>query len=395
MRKTIYSILPILAILLLTCCSACRNRRTVMYKAEEKSQEDPFWGKLLYETYSAEERENICLSPLSAQLALAMASTGAEGETLEQICHTIGLDDSITEKSKDAVIEPNEENPSYEVGLANSIWINERLKVKRAFIDSNKKLFDAEVNTLPFNDHAVETINSWCRKNTNGKIESIIDKIDPQDMMFLINALYFKAPWLNPFRTGSTTKEDFTTDDGNRVRVDMMKQTFHTAYYSDNTVQIVSKPFKEKYDMLFILPARDKSIGDAIKHLADDYGKCIDSMKHCRIELSLPKFKSEYDTSLKDILCGMGMEKPFGEGAQFGGISKTPLYIEDVIQKTFISIDEEGAEAAAVTSVTVGMMSARPQQKITMRIDRPFLYIIRERKSDTILFIGKVGNPNK
>ena len=360
-------------------------------KTGKGALEAPFWSRLLQDIYSVEERENICLSPLSAQIALAMAATGAEGETLEQMKHTIGLG----RKPQDIVSGFNEESGAYEVMLANSIWINDKLEVRKTFIDSSKKNFSAEINRIPFDGYAVERINCWCKENTKGKIESIIGKVGSQDMMYLINALYFKAPWRDPFKTGNTTKEDFITSDGKAVKVDMMKQTFHTSYYSDEVIQIAAKPFKERFEMLFILPWHDKSISDAIKHLADNYGKCIDSVKQYRIELALPKFRSEYDTSLKDALHGMGLEMPFDERAQFGGISKRPLYIEDVIQKTFISVDEEGTEAAAVTSVTIGMMSARPQQKITMTLDRPFLYAIRDKKTDTILFIGKVGNPNE
>lgn len=390
MTKGKYIISIVLAVALsLTGCSTGKRQPTGTRPSQMASA--PFWGKLLYEIHSTEERENICLSPLSAQLALAMTATGAEGKTLEQMQRTIELGN----EAKELIAELNEESSDSEAKLANSIWINDRLSVKEGFIGINKEIFDAEVNTVPFDRQAVEKINSWCREKTNRKIESIIDKVEPMNMMFLINALYFKAPWLEPFKAANTTKEEFTTSKGKRIKVDMMKQTFTTSYYSDDIIQMVSKPFRERYEMLFILPCQGKNTGDAIEHLATSYGECIDSIKRCRIELTLPKFRSEYDTSLKEALCGMGMDLPFGERAQFGGISETPLYIDNVIQKSFISVDEEGAEAAAVTSVSMNMMSARPQQKITMTIDRPFLYIIRERKTGSLLFIGKMGNPNE
>lgn len=393
MKKGIYSILTISALLFLAGCSTCRNKVAIDSKAENGALEAPFWSKLLYETYSTEEEENFCLSPLSAQLAMSIAAKGAEGETLKQMQNTIG--NYSAEDSKELIGDSKNENSPCEVKIANSIWINENFSVKERFITKNKTDFNAEVRTIPFDENAAGIINNWCKENTKGKIEEIIDEVEALDMMFLINALYFKAPWRDPFKTGSTTKEDFTTSDGNIIKVEMMKQTFHTPYYSDDIVQIVAKPFKERYEMLFILPWRNRSIGDAINHIAVNYKECIDSMKNYRIDFSLPKFRSEYGTSLKNTLCNMGMEMPFGKEAQFGGISDIPLYIKDVFQKTFISVDEEGAEAAAVTSVTIGMMSMRPQQKITMKLDRPFIYAIRDKKTDRILFIGKVGNPNK
>lgn len=394
MRNGKYHIIFLLAaVISIAGCSTAKEQAVMKHNAA-LPQEAPFWGKLLHGTCSSEEKENLCLSPLSAQLAIAMTAAGAEGETLEQMRSVIQLHD-ICKDTADLINGFHEETGIYDVGLANSIWINDRLNVKESFVSSNRKNFGAEVSSIPFNKQAAARINSWCKEKTGGKIEKIIDKVEPTNRMFLINALYFKASWRTPFKAQETRKAEFTTNNGRKTEVDMMKQTFNTSYYSDEIVQIASKPFKKRFEMLFILPCNNKSIDDAIGHFAVNYRNCIDSMTHNRIELSLPKFRSEYDTSLRDVLCSMGMEIPFGDKAQFGGISKTPLYIDNIIQKTFISVDEEGVEAAATTSVTMELMSARPQQKIIMTLDRPFLYAIRDKKTDTILFIGKVGNPNE
>lgn len=354
-----------------------------------------FWGELLQDV-SAVDKGNVCLSPLSAQLALAMTATGATGETQEQIYNVTQLDKNFAENAKELIDNLKRENEYCELKLANSIWINKRLNVKENFVETNKKYFDAEIKTIPFDNGAVKKINSWCKENTNGKIESIVDDVKPSDMMFLINALYFKAPWNEPFNSNQTVKSSFTTDNGDVVDVDMMKQTFSTGYYIDDVIQIAVKPFKEHYDMIFVLPRHERDITDAIKHLAANYDSCINGLERYRVDFSLPKFKCEYQTILNKVLCNMGMERAFSNHAEFDGISKTPLCIDEVIQKTYIAVDEEGAEAAAVTAVKVGLM-AMPERarKCTMTLDRPFLYAIRDSFTGTILFIGTVNNPNQ
>ena len=393
-----YRILPILAIaIMFTGCCTCRKANKEMDNkitanaSEMLPQEAPLWGGLLYSTLLMDNSENVCISPLSAQLAFAMTATGARGETREEIEKVMRIGDGLTEQ----IVSLREEGEHYEVNIANSIWINWNLPVKERFIEENRECYDAEVNRIPFDAAAPEKINGWCKENTNGKIPSIIDEIKPTDMMYLINALYFKAPWRNEFNAKATKKQDFTTAGGEKVQAEMMHQTITTGYYNDEAIQIVSKPFKERYEMLFILPERNVSISEALAYFTAEYDNCMSGMEQYRVELSLPKFKSEYQMPLKSILNSMGMERAFGAGAEFGGITKKPLYIDDAIQKTFISIDEEGAEAAAVTAVMVGFLSTGPRKSVSVTFDRPFLYAIKDYTTGSILFIGKVGNPNK
>lgn len=385
-----YKILAAITVaIMLAGCSTSRNTAET---DKALPQTTPFWSSLFQNVISAEKEENVCLSPLSALTALAMTADGAEGKTLEQM-NTILISDN---KSKDFFKSLNEEEDGCEVKLANSIWINDKLDVRQDFIDGNREKFNALVNTIPFDKATAGKINAWCKENTNGKIESIVDKVEPYNMLFLINALYFKAPWRNPFRSANTTRKAFTTEKGNVVNVEMMSQTLKTSYYIDDTVQIVTKPFKSRYDMLLVLPRYGKSIDDALTHLTVRYDSCISDMERYNVELSMPKFKCEYKIILNDALCEMGMRRPFGNEAEFGRISNAPLHIDNVVQKTYINVDEEGAEAAAATAVSVGLM-AMPERvkKATMTIDSPFLYAIRDNVTNTILFIGKVGNPNK
>ena len=358
------------------------------------SQKMPFWCELLHRTYSKEDC-NICLSPLSAQMAIAMAAIGAEGETQQQMYSTIG--NSINEDAKDIIARFDEENGRCELNLANSIWINDKLSVKQDFIDKNKSIYNAEVNTITFDKYAKNIINNWCSDNTKGKINEIIDEIDKSDMMYLINALYFKSPWLTPFEADLTKRKSFTTAEDKVVTVDMMKKVLKTQYYIDDTIQMATLPFEDGFEMVFVLPRYKKSIEDAIDHLATQYKNCTDNMETYEIALFLPKFKTEFSIYMRDILYAMGMERAFGCEAQFGNISGTQLYIDNIIQKTYIGVDEDGAEAAAVTAVTMrcGAMPPQDVKRATMMLDRPFIYAIKDRVTDTMIFVGTVGNPNK
>ena len=176
-----------------------------------------------------------------------------------------------------------------------------------------------------------------------------------------------------------------------------IKKVLKTQYYIDDTIQMATLPFEDGFEMVFVLPRYKKSIEDAIDHLATQYKNCTDNMETYEIALFLPKFKTEFSIYMRDILYAMGMERAFGCEAQFGNISGTQLYIDNIIQKTYIGVDEDGAEAAAVTAVTMRCGALPPQdvKRATMMLDRPFIYAIRDRVTDTMIFVGTVGNPNK
>lgn len=390
----------IVAILIALLSAGCSSHRktakesSVTVKTASTNQEMPFWCELLYRTYS-NENSNVCLSPLSAQLAIAMTAEGAEGETQQQMYNTIGSD--ICEEAKNIMARFNDNTCKSELNLANSIWINDKLSVKEEFINSNKTIFDAEVNTIPFDRHATKKINNWCSDNTKGKIKDVVDKVGADNMMFLINALYLKTKWWSKFDARNTKKQLFTTATGNVVDVDMMKQSLKTQYYIDDVVQIATLPFEEGFEMVFVLPRYNKSIDDAIMHLATHHKECTEEMELYKVDFSVPKFKTEYSVYMRDILYAMGMEKPFCIDAEFGKISDIPLYIDNIIQKTYINIDENGAEAAAVTVVDMrcGALPPQAEKRATMTLDRPFIYAIRDRVTDTMIFIGTIGDPGK
>lgn len=346
--------------------------------------------------------ENLCISPASAMWALAMTANGAEGNTAKQMYAALGYPTAAKQRAafntlQKSSIETAENNEKAVVNIANSIWIKNTIKIKEPFTATNELFYDAEVRHTAFDDAAIAEINNWCSEKTNGKIKSILNESNPATLLMLINALYLNAKWATPFNKELTKKAPFTKADGEVVEVDMMHQERQATYYGDEIMQIAIRPFMyNEYSMMLVLPREGVTIEQTADALADRYEQIDAERVDCLLHLGMPKFKNEFGTSLKTTLQAMGMEDAFTDKARFDGISKTPLRIDDVVQKTYIAVDEEGAEAAAITYVALcGMSMMRPQEAVTMIMDRPFIYTIRDNRSGDILFMGKVGNPNK
>lgn len=370
------------------------NGTTYTVNGEEKKL--PFWGSLFNIVCKESKQENVCISPLSAQLALSMTANGATGETQKEMYSAMGLASDVNAKAKETIEQLSDSRHGCEVNIANSIWINEKLDVKQEFIDTNREFFNALVTTAPFNKETLQRINEWCSENTKGKIKSALDEIKKNDRMYLINALYFKGGWEDEFNKGKTKEAPFTKEDGSIVKVPMMKQTIKTQYYEDNILQILVKHFDSTYQMLLILPAEGVTTEEAAAHLSANYEKILGGMSIYQVTLSMPRFQSDFATSLKNPLKKIGMSRAFSPDAQFDGISREPLCIDDAFQKTFIKVDETGAEAAALTVMRIGFLASNQKpEKRTVKLDRPFIYLIANYQPENILFIGKVGNPNE
>ena len=401
MKRITETLIMLLAATLISCSThknvASDVIPTEAGMREQEIQASEYWGQLMVRVLDEEESTgNVCISPFSAQMAMSMTAAGATGSTQKEMYNAMRLYGDVNATSKELLENINSGSNGCEVRSANSIWINEELDTKEGFINSSKEFFNALVTRAPFNSSTLKRINSWCEEETNGKIKSVLDKIGKNDRMYLINALYFKGAWDKKFSKSATDKKPFTTEDGKVVKVDMMHQTIRTGYFENEDLQIVSKPFNGRYRMLFILPSAENSIADALIKLACNYDSCVSTMSTYEVELSLPKFRSEYSTSLKQPFMKMGVEKAFSGEAEFDGISGSPLYIDNVIQKTYINVDEEGAEAAAATLVSMALTSfPRPVEKRIMNIDRPFIFMITDNTAKNILFIGKVANPNE
>jgi len=352
-----------------------------------------------------DEGDNIFISPLSISIALGMALHGAQGKTQEEMkqvleFHNLSIDE-INESYRGLLDLLPYVDPSVEMLIANSVWYRYTFPVLKEFIETNKKYFDAEVQGLDFNSpEAPKIINNWVKQKTNGLIEEIAPEvIDHLTMMFLINAIYFKGDWTYQFDKNKTRDADFQLPDGATIPVKMMLQNNSFRFYQSQDIGIIDLPYgDELFSMTIILPPEDQSIHDFTASITiERWHEWISLLPDNKqeIDLFLPRFQLEYEESLVDVLKALGMHLAFDlSNADFTGLYDKNLeprnaYISDVMHKTFIDVNEEGTEAAAVTSVVIGVDSAPP----AFRVDRPFVFAIRENSSDTILFIGKIVKP--
>ena len=344
---------------------------------------------------------NVVLSPLSASFALGMLLNGATGETraeIEQALRLRGLDaHAINQGYEDLLGLLTGLDGDVTLDVANAIWAREGIAFEPAFLDTTTTYFDAVVRVLDFDDPAsVDVINAWVRDQTNDRIDEMVEQIDPDAVMFLMTAIYFRGDWTRPFDSRRTRPAPFTRADGSAVEVPMMDmdEASHLfAQLEDGTTLVDLSYSRGAYSMTLVLPPQGT---DAMTFAAaldrtrwDALVAGLDSVP--RVLVRMPKLTLEYERVLNDDLRALGMERAFTDAAELDALSPDlDLYVHEVKQKSFIGVDEVGTEAAAVTSVEVRVVSMPPH----IFLDRPFVFTIRERLSGTVLFVGVVGDPS-
>lgn len=280
--------------------------------------------------------------------------------------------------------------------IANSIWYRNDFTPKTDFVTTNESYYNAEVNQYdPAKpEDAKKMMNNWVEDKTNGKIDQIIDNVNPDHVMFLINAVYFKGIWKTQFKKSDTESLPFTLDNGTETNVETMTGKVNLTYYNDEKYSVIKLPYGSgKFNMFIFLPEEGFTTKDIAPEVKNTNFKSLKESIPTEREIWLPKFEFEYKNELNDELISLGMTDAFDSGAaDFGNISDIDLYISKVNHKTYIKTDEEGSEAAAVTSVEVGFTSVGPDN--TIKINRSFLFAIVEDDTNSILFIGKVYNPS-
>lgn len=341
---------------------------------------------------------NLMISPLSVSQALSMTYNGANGDTktaMEEALRIAGYDrDELNELNKTLIAALVAHDEKVTISVANSIWYRKEYTVLPDFIARNQTWYDAEVRPIDFSSSdCKDVINSWVSDKTNKKITEIVDQINPESFMFLINAIYFKGAWTHEFNKKNTYQQSFYMEDGKDVQVDMMHQEMDLNMFVNEAFTSVELPYgKGNWRMFLFLPETGKTVADVEKLLTTENWKSwltqYDTIPE--VQFSLPKFTFSYEESLKDALSAMGMEVAFTDKADFTGIlPEGGLLITDVKHKTFIEVNEEGTEAAAVTSVEIGMTSIGN----FITFNRPFLFAIAEKSTGTILFIGRMMKP--
>lgn len=351
------------------------------------------WSKLS----AAQPNQNVFISPLSASYALGMALNGAANQSFDQMRTALqvgGLsqqDINAGYKSLTGLLTSLD--PSVTIGIANSIWYRQGFPVNQPFIDAGKSYFDADVAGLNFDDVAgsLGTINGWVNQKTNGKIPSVLDDIDRDAVMFVINALYFHGSWRAKFDPSNTTNDVFTTAPGVTQPMRLMHRHDGMQYAATPSYQAVDLPYGNgAFAMTVLLPKASTDIDTFSAGLTPTFWRSlVSSFDSVKVDLSLPKFTLQYERTMNDDLKALGMVAPFDAAlADFSRMTPQSVFINFVKQNTFVTVDEEGTEAAAVT--VVGVEATSLESSPVMRVDRPFLFVIHERLSGTVLFMGKV-----
>jgi serine protease inhibitor len=343
----------------------------------------------------AQHQANVFISPLSASMALGMTANGANGATYDEMRTALRLNGATREdvgggyKSLIALLRGLD--PGTDFKIANSIWYEQTFPFNASFLDESKGFFDAQVQALDFrNPSAVTTINSWVNAQTNSRIPKILDSIDSSEVMFLVNAIYFKGIWQKQFDKSKTVDAAFHAADGTTATVPMMARGAGVQYAATPEYSAVDLPYgNSAFTMTVVLPNPNADI-DAFAESFDQpkWNSLVSSLHDSDLQVYLPRFRIEWKRELNDDLQQLGMRLAF-YNADFTRMSPLglSLIITRVLQKTFVDVDEEGTEAAAATMVGVGVTSV----PAAFRADHPFLVVIRERFSGTILFIGKIA----
>jgi len=357
------------------------------------------FGINLFRETALSENGNLMLSPLSASTALSMLLNGCDSETYNQIRDMLGYQDmslgEINESYQSLVTQLLSLDPEIRLAIANAIWYRQGFEVKSPFLQSMDSDYNAKIAALDFaSPGAVSTINQWAGDNTNGKITKVLEEIDPAAVMFLMNALYFKGTWTYQFDKSQTAPLPFKPDNGSSQVVDMMKGKFpYRMVYTDDYTVAELNYGQQNFVMDIIVPQNTLS-----EYLAGFTGESwseitarLDAITTpADADIIMPKFKFEFEKILNDQLAALGMTDAFNANlADLSRISDADIFVNFVKQNTFVDVNEEGTEAAAVTTIGIDVTSM-PMEFI---VDKPFIFAIRERLSNTLLFIGKVEMP--
>jgi serpin B len=347
---------------------------------------------------SAAAGTNLMISPMSVSQALSMTYNGAGGETktaMQEALRITGYSvDELNDLNKALVNSLVAHDEKVVISVANSIWYRKEFTILPDFVTRNQTFYNAEVRPVDFSAAGCkDEINNWVSDKTNKKIDKIVDQINPQSFMFLINAIYFKGAWRHEFNPKNTGKQLFYREDGGSTQVDMMNKKMDLNVYRNELFQSVELAYgKGNWRMYLFLPEAGKTVADVEKSLTapnwESWLTRYDSIR--QVQFSLPKFTFSYEESLKDALVDMGMGVAFTDMADFTGILPDGgLLITGVKHKTFIEVNEVGTEAAAVTSVEVGVTSMGE----SISFNKPFLFAIAEKTTGAILFIGRMMKP--
>lgn len=341
--------------------------------------------------------ENVFVSPLSVSMALGMAANGAAGETQRQMRDALGIgalaiaDANAASRSLIDLLRSVDRGVDFRI--ANAAWADAGFTVRPEFLGTVKAYYDADSRSLPFDDPAtLTTMNAWVKRATNGKIETVVEDIPRDAVLFLVNAIYFKGSWRDRFDAAKTRPTAFHAADGTTASVATMHQEGDFAYARVGPLQAVHLPYaRGAFVMTVVVPDSGIGADSALALLTPDRWQAITAAQDTQaVELALPRFTLRTEYSLNAPLQSLGMRDAFTDHADFSSLSPTGgVAISEVHHKAFVAVDEEGTEAAAVTSVGFAVTSV--PQRVRFTVDRPFVFVLRERFSGAILFVGRIA----
>lgn len=403
-------IIAFFALLVFSCKLDSESQSTTDLTPNEKSAKiiaaDNQFGLEIFQKINASlaEQKNTMISPMSISLALAMAYNGAAGDTkaqMESMLHKSGLTpDDINQNYKDLVAALASHDPKVELAISNAIFYRNTFSVKPDFITTSQNYYDAEVAGLDFTKttETLNQVNGWVDAKTKGKINKIINQVKPEDIMYILNAIYFNGEWKYRFEASKTSNQTFTKEDNASIQVPTMTIENQFNYYGDTNFEMLEIPYGSgKFSMLILLPRSGKKADDVVSSLTTSrLSGWISKLSETKKTVYLPKFEFKFDKSLISNLQDLGMVDAFNPvKCNLSGISEAAqLYISEVMHKSYIKVDEKGTEAAAVTGITIGVTTIGLEPNV-FRVDHPFVFLIREKDTNSILFMGKVVDPLK
>ena len=338
------------------------------------------------------------ISPLSVSYLMGMLANGADGDTQKEILTSLGVGDvtlqTLNESYRALLNSTATADKQTTINIANYIAADKHFSLKSNFRNTVGKMYDAGVESLDFSSSkAVDKINQWCSKQTNGMIPKIVDQLSASDVAVLMNAIYFEGTWETPFEKELTKEENFRGYTRDIKRVQMMHQEDGFSYLSNNTFEAVTLPYGNRtYNMTVLLPKEGVSIEEMMKQLdAQKIGSLYRDMEKCVVDLKLPKFTTSTEVVLNDAISKLGAPSIFTGAANFKNMSDASIFISKMLQKAKIEVSEEGTKAAAITAGMVAMTALNPNEPrhVKFHANRPFVYIITERQTCAIFFIGQ------
>ena len=360
-----------------------------------------FGFELFNQVFNPTRRQNVFISPTSIAIALAMTYNGSNSETQKAMASTLHLTElslqDINESYHKLQQNWQKADSPVQLSLANSLWVKEGVPFKHKFLKNNREYYSAQITNLNFtNPGAKNIINSWVKEETQGKIERIVNTIDPENILLLINAIYFKGNWANQFDKNLTKVQSFHLSDNFSKPHPLMSQTGKYRYYENEGFQAVSLPYEgNRLSMYIFLPREESNLATFSQQLTfQNWQQWMKQFRPTEGTVKIPRFQLEYDVILNRALATLGMGIAFeSDRADFSEMTSHSVFIDRLKHKTFVEVNEEGTEAAGVTSVGIGATSINLTQPFAMIVNRPFFCAIRDDRTNAILFMGSIINP--